>query len=83
MMGSFQPVPLIAEKNDYADKRESDAGPEKSAKKPRLGNPDKAVRIPDYPDEEFKRRQNAKRCVMCGKQKHGVCTNKDATPFVA
>ena len=31
---------------------------------------------------EFQRRLKAKRCVMCGKEKHGRCDKKDATPFV-
>lgn len=41
-------------------------------------NPDKSIRIPD---KEFQRRLKAKRCVMCGKEKHGPCTKKDPTPF--
>lgn len=72
-------------------KRKSDNGngggghDKKAAKKPKLPNPDKTVRIPEA---EFKRRQQAKpsRCVMCGELKtpqHAKpCLNKVATPFV-
>ena len=79
MMSTPQTIPLNVDKLE-GEKRKAEAQPksDKGAKKQKP-NPDKAVKIPD---SEFKRRQKAKRCVMCGKERHGTCHNKDATPFV-
>ena len=77
MMGSFQPVALIADKYD-SEKRKCETGSAKTTKKPKCSDPAKAVRISD---EEFKRRRKAQRCVLCEKPKHAMCSKKDATPF--
>ena len=44
----------------------------------KMSNPDRSVQTPD---KEFQRRLKAKRCVLCGKEKHGRRDKKDPTPF--
>lgn len=51
---------------------------DKLKKKQKMLNPDSAIKIPK---DEWMRRLRNKRCVMCGKAKHGMCSNKVATPF--
>lgn len=47
-------------------------------KKKGMSNPTKDVHIPR---DEWVRRLKNKRCVMCGKPRHGECSDKVATPF--
>ena len=50
----------------------------KRKKKGNMMNPSKDVHIPK---DEWVRRLKNKRCVMCGKTRHGECQDKVATPF--
>ena len=80
MMSVVQPVPVNADKKAEG-KRSAPADRSVTAvtsNKKQKPNPDRAIRIPDG---EFRRRLKAKRCVMCGKARHGTCTEKDPTPF--
>lgn len=74
-----------AVKPDGAAKRKQPEGKQtatqpvkKLKQKSQMKNPNTDVRIPK---DEWMRRLKNKRCVMCGKERHGECTNKVATPF--